>query len=351
LNLPGHHDYNPKRPWVCKERADGSIACDVHVYVDDMRTAGSSEGECWRASQRVSATLASLGIQDAARKRRLPCPDAGAWRGAVVNTSGGEVTVLATRMKWLKLKSVLAWLAEELDNAEGIYHKLLKQKRGFLVHMVQTDPSLNPHLKGVHGTLDSWRCNRDVNGLCIHEDKKRSKWDGASATSPEDEPNAKIRKVVGVKFSSMSSKDERVGLNKSRKYSELPEPMNADPEDPLPWEEKFSNFYLSKFGESEPTRPPARVRPVKRLQEDVRAMMLLTESEDAPPRSVRPGQRAHAIYGFGDASKDGFGASLEAEGMGVVCRSGTWNRSIREESSNFLASSGARSRASSRARD
>jgi hypothetical protein len=24
LNLPGHHDYNPKRPWVCKERADGS---------------------------------------------------------------------------------------------------------------------------------------------------------------------------------------------------------------------------------------------------------------------------------------------------------------------------------------
>jgi hypothetical protein len=49
LNLPGHHDYNPKRPWVHKERADGSIACDVHVYVDDMRTTGSSEGECWRA--------------------------------------------------------------------------------------------------------------------------------------------------------------------------------------------------------------------------------------------------------------------------------------------------------------
>jgi hypothetical protein len=101
----------------------------------------------------------------------------------------------------------------------------------------------------------------------LHEDKKRSK----------------RRKVIGVKFSSMSSKDERVGLNKSRKSSKLPEPMNADPEDPLSSEEKFGNFNLSKFGESEPTRPPARVRPVKRLQEDVRAMMLLTESEDAPP--------------------------------------------------------------------
>jgi hypothetical protein len=29
------------------------------------------------------------------------------------------------------------------------------------------------------------------------------------------------------------------------------------------------------------TRPPARVRPVKRINEDVRAMLLLTESEDA----------------------------------------------------------------------
>jgi hypothetical protein len=315
LNLPGHHDYNPKGPWVCKERADGSIACDVHVCVDDMGTAGLSEGECWRASQRVSATLASLGTQDAARKRRLLHLDAGAWRGTVVNTSGGEVAVLAAPVKWLKLKSILAWLAQELDDAEGIDHKLPEQKRGFLVHMVQTHPSLNPHLKGVHGTLDSWRCDRDVNGFRMHEDKKRSKWDGSSATSPEDEPNAKRRKVIGVKFSSMSSKDERVGLRKSRKSSELPEPMNADPEDPHSWEEKFGNFNLSKFGESEPTRPPARVRPVKRLQEDVWAMMLLTESEDAPPRSVWPGQRAHAICGIGDASKDRFGASLEAEGM------------------------------------
>jgi hypothetical protein len=106
--------------------------------------------------------LASLGMQDAAGKWRLPCLDAGAWRGAVVNTSGGEVAVLATRVKRLKLKSILAWLAEALDNAEGIDHKLLEQKRGFLVHMVQTYPSLNPCLKGVHGTLDSWRCNRDV---------------------------------------------------------------------------------------------------------------------------------------------------------------------------------------------
>jgi hypothetical protein len=112
-----------------------------------MRTTGSTEGECWRASQRVSAILAGLGIQDAARKRRLPCLDAGAWRGTVVNTSGGEVMVLSTPLKWLNLKAILAWLSEELENPEGIDHKLLEQKRGFMVHMVQTCPSLNPCLK------------------------------------------------------------------------------------------------------------------------------------------------------------------------------------------------------------
>jgi hypothetical protein len=71
LNLPGKQDYNPMWPWVYKERIDGSIASDVHVYVNELRTMGAStEEECWSASQRVSLVLASLGLQDAARKRR-----------------------------------------------------------------------------------------------------------------------------------------------------------------------------------------------------------------------------------------------------------------------------------------
>jgi hypothetical protein len=31
LNLPGHYDYNPARPWVCKERKDGLTANTSHV--------------------------------------------------------------------------------------------------------------------------------------------------------------------------------------------------------------------------------------------------------------------------------------------------------------------------------
>ena len=61
--------------------------------------------------------------------------------------------------------------------------------------MVQTYPALNPYLKGVHGTLDSWCCNRDVNGFRMHEDKKRSQWDGASSPLAGDEPGAKRQRI------------------------------------------------------------------------------------------------------------------------------------------------------------
>jgi hypothetical protein len=37
LNLPGNEGYTPGRPWVFKQWKDGSIASDVHVYIDNLR--------------------------------------------------------------------------------------------------------------------------------------------------------------------------------------------------------------------------------------------------------------------------------------------------------------------------
>jgi hypothetical protein len=71
MNLPGDPEYDPTLPWVFKAKEDGSIAPDVHVYVYDIRCSGRTQSECLRASQRVSSVLASLGLQDAARKRRV----------------------------------------------------------------------------------------------------------------------------------------------------------------------------------------------------------------------------------------------------------------------------------------
>jgi hypothetical protein len=136
LNLPGSDDYNPELPWVSKVRADGSMAVDVHVYVDDLRVTGQTEVECWRASQRVSSVLASLGSQDAARKRCVPSMEAGVWAGSVVHTTKGEVVVKAPQDKWVKRQGQVDWLVGEVEKckiraSKGIPYDDLEQVRGF----------------------------------------------------------------------------------------------------------------------------------------------------------------------------------------------------------------------------
>jgi hypothetical protein len=36
LNQPGNDGYKPWMPWVYKAKGDGTIAADVHDYVDDL---------------------------------------------------------------------------------------------------------------------------------------------------------------------------------------------------------------------------------------------------------------------------------------------------------------------------
>jgi hypothetical protein len=60
MNLPGDPEYDPTLPWVFKSKSDGSLAADVHVYVDDIRCNGQTEVECWRASCVISACLTGV---------------------------------------------------------------------------------------------------------------------------------------------------------------------------------------------------------------------------------------------------------------------------------------------------
>jgi hypothetical protein len=171
----------------------------------------------------------------------------------VVNTSEGKVTVLATHEKWVKLKALIQWLWENHDDPDGIDHKLLERKRGFLLHMVQTYPALNPYLKGVHGTLDYWRRNRDENGFRLPDDQKRSCADdgkgGVDGENNEDSVNegknseyprnAKRHKAKGNTVRrEMESGDSQLpahlqGWAPGPKEAERPVSMFEDLEDPL----------------------------------------------------------------------------------------------------------------------
>lgn len=68
LSLPGVEECNLALPWVSKivDSKDGSrIASDFFSYINDIRTCGQTEGECWRASRQVATTCSYLRIQDA----------------------------------------------------------------------------------------------------------------------------------------------------------------------------------------------------------------------------------------------------------------------------------------------
>jgi hypothetical protein len=166
LNLPGQSDFDPKLPWVSKVRdADGKIAADRVIFVDDARTIGNTKSECWATTRRVGSLLSYLGLQDASRKRRKVSRNPGAWAGSVVWTSEDEVTLLVSEDKWTKTKNHVAELRAMVDdNPKALPRDRLESIRGFLICVGRTYRGIAPCLNGLHLTIDGWREGRAKGG-------------------------------------------------------------------------------------------------------------------------------------------------------------------------------------------
>ena len=181
LNLPGGVHYTTELPWVMKVRADGHLACELYIYVDDGRVTGWSRLECWRAVRRFCATCNSLGIQDAARKRTAPSLTPGPWAGTVTHTKTAVVATVS-EVKWQKVKDLIEELEEMMKHPEVLPHKRLEQIRGFLIYVSRTYRWMPPYLKGIHLTLDGWRPDRDAHGYRVQQKKPQvpSVWEWES---------------------------------------------------------------------------------------------------------------------------------------------------------------------------
>lgn len=104
-NLPFSEDYKASLPRLKKIRSDGQHGCEVIIYVDDQRIVGPSEELTWQASSRMAKGLCWLGLQEAARKRRVGSQRPGAWAGAIVYSDKGRVTKSVTQERWEKLRN------------------------------------------------------------------------------------------------------------------------------------------------------------------------------------------------------------------------------------------------------
>jgi len=288
LNQPGDDHYRADLPWIMQVKEDGDLATAVCQYIDDLRTCASSETEAWAASCRIGKVLSHLGLQDAARKRREPSQSPGAWSGATVTMTEGQVYQSVTPERWTKTRTLVRWIGGSVGlfdegsellltdeekasmrsatSESWINHKRMESARGFLVYVANTFKAMVPYLKGIHLTLDSWRDHRDMDG-----------W----------------RLPYGL-----------------RELSALPE---------------------DSYGK----KPPVSVKGVSRLMDDLVVLMKFTASVTPPRVAARPSQSL-AMFIVGDASGTGFGGSTWKAGDASITASfGAWDKRLMRESSNF----------------
>jgi len=136
----------------------------MSTYVDDIRTTGRTAALCWSISHQVGTHLCYLGIQDALRKRPLPSQRPGIWTGTLAQTPPEAVLVSCTQEKWTRARAYVKEMRDIVAQGLPFAHKELERKRGFLIYVTRTYPSLVPFLKGIHFTLDSWQTGRDQDG-------------------------------------------------------------------------------------------------------------------------------------------------------------------------------------------
>ena len=278
LNLPGTISYVPNTPWFSLHRYDDQMASILAIYVDDERCHAPTQELAVKCARQVGSRETYLGIQDAARKRRPPSQQAGAWAGSIIHTNGKEVGVLVSQERWNKTRRIIQNWLEILKQDEELElcTEILFSDRGYLVYVSRTYDVFTTYLKGIHLTLDGWRANRDENG-----------WKSPELQAHLDE--------------------ERRGNEGNRKFGR---------------------------GRSKLKDYPETVRPVPRLLNDLKALSVLTQDEVPPVLLVQSEKVCIAKYMFGDASGSGFGTSC-SDGLKTEVEFGTWTEQGAENSSNY----------------
>jgi hypothetical protein len=155
------------------------------------------------------------------------------------------VCVLTSDEKWAKMKDILGkWYELVSSGARELEHKELLSDRGFLVYFTRAYPPMVPYMKGFHLTAEMWRGHQDVDGWKLP----------ASRTLDVLPP------VDHAEFRDFDEDEAAVGHAMRKCYG--------------------------------PVRPHApengKTTPAPRLLDDLKALLLLTNSRAPPLRIVRP---------------------------------------------------------------
>jgi hypothetical protein len=287
LNLPGMKTYDTLQPKIVKWNSKSkSMAGDVITFVDDVRIVGSSKEHCHLVHRQFTSRMQYLGVQDAPRKFRPPSQDqAGAWTGTIFKISKNVISKSVSQEKWRKGKDIVENLANLIKDHPFerplLNRKELERHTGFLNHLTMTFDDMTPFLKGFYLTLNSWRPKRDAND-----------WKMSDKTW--------MKCLMAQRENGSISQEEFEKEANGHHDQGCPEVVTA----------------ASRFGD------------------DVRSLSALFSSPTAPEVNLRSKEIVTVIYGFGDASGTGLGATFTC-GSGFSYRIGVWGSDDSAQSSNW----------------
>lgn len=286
MNLPSMEQYDPTKPKIIKwSSSRQAMSGDVVTFVDDVRITGSSKEHCHQVHRQFVSRMQYLGLQDAPRKFRPPSQtQAGAWTGTIFRVGETVISKTVSQEKWDKGRTIVAKLKMAcIDSEESrptLNHKELEQQTGFLNHLSMTFEDTTPFLKGFYLTLNSWRPQRNDQGWKVAD----KVWRQLMSDMMENGDS------LSQEFNSSMNKESR----------DCPKVVVASP----------------------------------RFESDVLALSQLFESKTPPIVSLRSKSIVTVIYGFGDASGTGLGATFTC-GSGFTYRVGIWGAEESMESSNW----------------
>ena len=285
LNLIGNANYNPAMPNVYKWNSRVErMAGDILSYVDDLRALGWTIEHAWSIARMIASRLQYLGIQDAARKRRL---DNGAWAGSIFISTLDTIGKSVPQSKWDKGRNyILDIQAKLITNPKHAFDfKHLESVRGFLCHLGMTFDILYPYLKGFHLILTKHLTRRNREGWKL---------------SPGSWMEYLNNSFHAGKISLEELDDIMVQHKKLYRYEDH----------------------------------PVEVTPIPRFVRSIKALASFFLGESPPLVKVRSSRVSLIVYGFADASGGGFGATID-DGQNIRYRIGTWGSDSDNESSNW----------------
>ncbi|KAI2505417.1 hypothetical protein MHU86_9030 [Fragilaria crotonensis] len=279
LNLPCMETYDPRQPKVMKwsdsaNNNKGAVAGDFVTFVDDCRITGWSKESCHDVHHQFASRVQFLGMQDAPRKFRPPSQtQAGAWTGTIFRIDDLAISKSVTQEKWDKGRGIISNMKKLCDDA------------------VAGRPLLN------HKDLER------TTGFLNH----------LSMTFEEVTPFLKGFYLT---------------LNSWRPQRDQDDWKMSDKR----WEAEGDGAQEVEI--SQDANVPAEVLGSTRLGSDVAALAAIFSPEVVPRVSLRSKKLVTVVYGFGDASGTGLGATFTC-GSGFNFRIGVWGASEQEESSNW----------------